>query len=125
MQFALAGFEQADAPPLRERTGLRAWRDQIRMRDVFDVVEELFSHDPVCAACKVAIGRLSVAEREVIDGYFFQEEQVDAMAATRGCRRAPSTTRRSVPSAGSKTMMCSSARWSHCGAFVIALARST
>jgi len=43
-----------------------------------------FSHDPVCAACKVAIGRLSVAEREVIDGYFFQEEQVDVMAATRG-----------------------------------------
>ena len=40
-------FEQVDAPPLREARGFRAWRDRIHMRDVFDVVEEFFSHDPV------------------------------------------------------------------------------
>jgi hypothetical protein len=62
MQAALAGLEQVDEPRLRDGRGLRAWRDQIHMRDVFDVVEEFFAHDPVREACKAAVGRLPRAE---------------------------------------------------------------
>jgi DNA-directed RNA polymerase specialized sigma24 family protein len=84
MQLALAGFERLDGPPLRDGKGLRAWRDQFRMRDVFDVVEEFFRHDPVRRACQEAVGRLPRAQREIIDGYFFHELDVPTLASARG-----------------------------------------
>jgi DNA-directed RNA polymerase specialized sigma24 family protein len=89
IQDALAGFEPAGAPDLRERTGYPAWRAQIRMRNVFDVVGEFFIHDPVREACRVAVGRLPRAQREVIDGYFFQGAQMTDIAEER--KVSPST----------------------------------
>jgi hypothetical protein len=83
MQRALAGFEQAEGPAMRERRGLRAWRAQIAMRDVFDVVEEFFAHDPVREACRTAVGRLPRAQREIVDRYFRDEVGVPALAAER------------------------------------------
>jgi DNA-directed RNA polymerase specialized sigma24 family protein len=83
MQAALAGFEQVDAPPLREARGFRAWRDRIHMRDVFDVVEKFFSHDPVRDACRAAVGRLPRAERAVINGFFYEELSVPQPAERR------------------------------------------
>jgi RNA polymerase sigma factor (sigma-70 family) len=83
LQHALAGFDQAGAPRLSDRPGLRAWRQRIAMRDVFDVVEEFFEHDPVREACRTAIGRLPKRQRDVIDGYFFQELEVGEMAERR------------------------------------------
>jgi hypothetical protein len=59
------------------------------MRDVFDVVEESFSHDPVREACRTAVGRLPRAEREVIDGFFYAELTVSQLAERRTV--APST----------------------------------
>jgi len=89
MQRALAGFEDALEPRMRERKGMRAWRAQIRMRDVFDVVEEFFAHDPVREACRTAVGRLPRAQREVVGGHFFDEIEVPELAA--GRKVSPST----------------------------------
>lgn len=84
LQNALAGFDKVGEPRMRERRGLREWRQRIEMRDVFDVVEEFFSHDPVREACQAAVGRLPRAQREVIDGYFFREIEVPDLAEERG-----------------------------------------
>jgi DNA-directed RNA polymerase specialized sigma24 family protein len=89
MQAAIAGLERVAAPTMRDRAGLREWRGRIRMRDVFDVVEEFFSHDPVREACQTAVGRLPQMQREVIDRYFYGEEDVPDIAAQRGV--SPST----------------------------------
>jgi RNA polymerase sigma factor (sigma-70 family) len=88
MQDALAGFESVDGPPLREARGFRAWRDRIHMRDVFDVVEEFFSHDPVREACQAAVGRLPRAEREVLEGFFYEELSVEQLAERRAVARS-------------------------------------
>lgn len=79
----LAGFEELDGPPMRDRNGLRAWRAQIHMRDVFDVVEEFFAHDPVRDACATAVGRLPRAQREIVEGYFYEERTVPELAHRR------------------------------------------
>jgi DNA-directed RNA polymerase specialized sigma24 family protein len=89
IQNALAGFDQVDAPDMRERRGFGEWRARIRMRDVFDVVEHFFAHDPVSEACRVAVGRLPLAQREVIDSYFFKESEVSDIAERR--KVSPST----------------------------------
>lgn len=84
MQAALAGFEQVEGPSVADRKGLRAWRAQIRMRDVFHVVEEFFQHDAVRAACQTAVGRLPRAQQDVINGYFFENLDVPELASRRG-----------------------------------------
>jgi Sigma-70, region 4 len=58
------------------------------MRDVFDVVEEFFEHDPVREACQAAVGRLPRAQRDVIEGYFFKELDVPAIAEERGASKS-------------------------------------
>jgi DNA-directed RNA polymerase specialized sigma24 family protein len=83
MQTALAGFEGVEAPAMRDRRGLAEWRARIRMRDVFDVVEQFFDHDPVREACKTAVGRLPRVQQEVINRYFFDEESVPDIADSR------------------------------------------
>lgn len=83
IQLALAGLEHADEPPMRDRHGMRHWRARIRMRDVFEVVEHFFTHDPVRQACRTAVGRLPRAQREVVNGYFFAEMKVPELAAKR------------------------------------------
>jgi len=88
MQAALAGFEGIEAPAMRDRRGLAEWRVRIRMRDVFDVVEQFFADDPVREACKAAVGRPRV-QREVINRYFFDEESVRDIAESRDV--SPST----------------------------------
>jgi DNA-directed RNA polymerase specialized sigma24 family protein len=88
MQAALAGFEGVDAPAMRDRRGLAEWRVRIRMRDVFDVVEQFFAHDPVREACKTAVGRLPRVQREVINRYFFDEESVPDIAESRDASRS-------------------------------------
>lgn len=79
----LAGFDELEGPPMRDRNGLRAWRAQIHMRDVFDVVEEFFAHDPVRDACATAVGRLPRAQREVVEAYFYEERKVPELARRR------------------------------------------
>jgi DNA-directed RNA polymerase specialized sigma24 family protein len=88
LQNALAGFDQVPEPRMRDRSGLREWRARIQMRDVFDVVEEFFAHDPVREACQAAVGRLPRKQREVIDGYFFKEIEVPDLADQRGVSRS-------------------------------------
>lgn len=83
IQNALAGFDAVEAPEMSDRGGYREWRARIRMRDVFQVVEEFFDHDPVGEACRLAVGRLPSAQREVIDGYFFSGSEVPDLAARR------------------------------------------
>jgi DNA-directed RNA polymerase specialized sigma24 family protein len=83
MQNALAGFEAIEGPAMRDRDGMREWRQQIRMRDVFDVVEDFYAHDPVREACTTAIGRLPHRQREAIESYFFDGKSIADIAAAR------------------------------------------
>jgi DNA-directed RNA polymerase specialized sigma24 family protein len=89
IQDALAGFENIAPPALSDRRGYPAWRAQVRMRDVFDVVAEFFQHDPVREACRVAVGRLPKAQREIIDGVFYKDIEVPDLADRRDV--SPST----------------------------------
>jgi RNA polymerase sigma factor (sigma-70 family) len=116
---ALAGLDQLEGPQMRDRAGMRAWRRRIRMRDVFDVVEQFFEHDGVRAACQQAVGRLPHAERRVINGYFFEELGIAAIAARsnithstvynqkakaqRGFMKTTSSSRRCTPSGQCET----------------------
>ena len=84
MQRALAGFDRFDGPPMRDRAGMRAWRRQIDMRDVFDVVEEFFHHEDVVVVCRDAVGRLPRRQQEVITGYFYKDLEVPEIAAHDG-----------------------------------------
>lgn len=84
LQNALAGFDGVSEPVMRDRRGLSEWRNRIRMRDVFDVVEDFYDHNPVREACQAAVGRLPRAQREVIDEYFFGERDIPTMAGARG-----------------------------------------
>lgn len=83
IQQALAGFERLDGPGMSERSGLRTWRAQVHMRDVFDVVEDFYENDAVREACQAAVGRLPQRQREVITGYFFEEASVPTLAERR------------------------------------------
>ena len=84
MALALAGFEDVAEPEMRDKRGLCEWRSRIAMRDVYEIVDQFFSHDPVCEACRAAIGRLPRAQREAVDGYFFQGLDVGDIATRRG-----------------------------------------
>lgn len=83
IQNVLAGFDHVEAPEMRERRGFREWRARIRMRDAFDVVEHFFAHDPVSEACRIAVGRLPRAQRDVIDSYFLKGSEVTDIAERR------------------------------------------
>lgn len=89
MQEALHGFERVEPPTLSNREGLRIWRSKIALRDVFHVVDEFFNHDAVAAACRSAVGRLPLRQQEVINGCFFEQVEVEALARRR--RVSPST----------------------------------
>lgn len=84
IQVALAGFERLDGPTMSDRAGMGEWRSHIPMRDIFDVVEDFFKNEDVREACKAAVGRLPEKQREVINGYFFEEMKVPDLAARGG-----------------------------------------
>jgi RNA polymerase sigma factor (sigma-70 family) len=88
IQLALAGFERIDGPAMADRGGMREWRSHIPMRDVFDVVEDFFQNEDVREACKAAVGRLRERQREVINGYFFEELKVPEIAARRSISKS-------------------------------------
>ncbi|MGH2945765.1 MAG: hypothetical protein ACRDPC_05805 [Solirubrobacteraceae bacterium] len=83
LQAALAGFEQADPPSMRDRAGMREWRSRIHMRDVFEVVEKYYDERAVADVCRAAVGRLAPGQRQVIEGYYFQKTAVPVLAARR------------------------------------------
>ena len=84
LQAALAGFEQAEPPPMRDRAGMREWRARVQMRDIYEIVDEYFDESAVANVCRLAVGRLPAGQRAVIDGYFFQQATVPELAARRG-----------------------------------------
>jgi len=83
LQAALAGFEEADEPPMREAAGLGRWRARFDMRSVFSTVEEYFVEDAVRQACAIAVARLPRVQGEVITGYFFDDATVSDLAQRR------------------------------------------
>jgi DNA-directed RNA polymerase specialized sigma24 family protein len=83
MQSVLSGLNEQEPPPMRDRKGMRKWRQRIEMRDVFEIVAEFFQHDPVRDACRAAIGRLPKGQREVIDACYYEEVDVADVAAAR------------------------------------------
>ena len=89
IQAALAGFEDADSPPMRDSTGLREWSTRIHLRDVYDVVDQYFDESAVAGVCRAAVGRLPERQKVVIEGYFFQRTPVADLAAHGGV--SPST----------------------------------
>lgn len=83
IQAELAGFELEDEPDSRALGGMSTWRSKIKMRDVFNLVEHFFQYDAIAVVCREAIGRLPRAQREVIDGLFFDEIDVRQLATQR------------------------------------------
>lgn len=84
VQKALAGFTSVEGPRASERSGMRAWRAQIEMRELFRTVDDLYEHDAVRGVCHQAVGRLPRRQREVIAGYFFEERSVEQLAGSSG-----------------------------------------
>jgi RNA polymerase sigma factor (sigma-70 family) len=108
IQQALAGFERLDGPGMSERSGLRTWRAQVRMRDVFDVVEDFYENDAVRETCQAAVGRLPRRQREVITGYFFEEASVPTLAERRNVSESTIYNQKAQARRSSTTMICSS-----------------
>ncbi len=71
MQNALAGFDDAEAPPMRQANGLREWRQRIHLRSVFEIVEDYYGENAIREICRTAIDRLPRCQAEIIDAYFF------------------------------------------------------
>ena len=89
MQNALAGFENVQAPAMRQANGLREWRQRIELRSVFEIVEQYYVENAVQEICRTAIGRLPRCQAEIIDSYFFEQLPVADIASAR--RVSPST----------------------------------
>lgn len=68
---------------------LREWRQQIRLRSVFDIVEQYFIESAVRDVCRTAIGRLPRCQADAIGGHYLQQIPVRALASLRG--KSPST----------------------------------
>ena len=88
LQLALAGLDQAEAPPMREPAGLRLWRRRFNLRAVYETAEEFYSRNAVRGACTAAIGRLPRVQGEVIDALFFQSQTPDELALARNRSRS-------------------------------------
>lgn len=88
LQLALAGLDELEAPPMRERAGLRLWRRSFNLRSVYETAEEFYSRNAVRGACKAAIGRLPRVQGEVIDALFFQNQTPDELALARNRSRS-------------------------------------
>jgi RNA polymerase sigma factor (sigma-70 family) len=89
LQEALAGFPDADAPPMRDRAGLRDWKRRIDLRHLYDIVDDYYEESAVRDVCVAAVGRLPRRQAEVITGYFFEQASVENMAEDRNL--SPST----------------------------------
>jgi RNA polymerase sigma factor (sigma-70 family) len=89
LQDALAGFSDADAPPMRDRAGLRDWKRHIDLRHLYDIVDAYYEESAVRDVCVSAVGRLPRRQAEVITGYFFEQASVENMAEDRNV--SPST----------------------------------
>ncbi len=80
LQLALVGLEDAEAPAMRERVGLRLWRRSFNLRVIYETVGEFYDQSAVRGACKAAIGRLPRVQAEVIAGLFFENQKADELA---------------------------------------------
>lgn len=89
LQQALVGFDAVEPPPMRDAAGLRDWKKRFHLRHLYEVVDGYFEESPVRSICDQAIGRLSRAQAEVIDGVFFQQHQPEDLARLRNV--SPST----------------------------------
>ena len=88
LQLALAGLEDAEAPAMRERAGLRKWRRSFELRTVYETVEAFYHQGAVRRACNAAVGRLPRVQAEVINGLFFQDQDAAQLALARSCSRS-------------------------------------
>lgn len=88
VQAALAGFEDVEAPAMRQAAGMRAWRQRIELRSVYEIVDEFFDESAVREACTAAVGRLPRRQSEVIDGLFFGGQTAADLAAARDVSRS-------------------------------------
>jgi hypothetical protein len=66
LQLALADLDSVEPPVMRERTGLRWWRRQLPVRDLYGTVDDFHRHGTVRRVCNDAIGRLPKVQAEVL-----------------------------------------------------------
>ena len=86
--LALAGLEDAEAPAMRDRTGLWKWRRSFDLRTVYETVEVLYHQGAVRRACTAAVGRLPRVQAEMINDLFFQNQDAAQLALARNCSRS-------------------------------------
>jgi RNA polymerase sigma factor (sigma-70 family) len=84
LQDYLAGFENADPPPMRDGAGFAAWRALIGMRSVFEISDRYYENGTIRTICQDAIGRLPRRQREVVEHYFYADIAVAQIADDRG-----------------------------------------
>jgi DNA-directed RNA polymerase specialized sigma24 family protein len=89
LQEALAGFDEAEPPLMREAAGLREWRQQFNLRHLYEIVDDYFAERAIRDVCNAAVGRLPRCQAEVISGVFFQELPPETLASMR--KVSPST----------------------------------
>ena len=87
LQLALVGLDDAEAPAMRERAGLRLWRRSFNLRTVYAAAEQFYSQGAVRGVCMAAIGRLPRVQAEVIDGLFFENQKAGELALARNVSR--------------------------------------
>ena len=86
--LALAGLEDAEAPAMRDRTGLWKWRRSFDLRTVYETVEVFYHQGAVRRACTAAVGRLPRVQAEMINDLFFQNQDAAQLALARNCSRS-------------------------------------
>ena len=88
LQRALHGLEDLGTPHVRDAPNRANWRNQIPMRDLFDVADSYFTHGAVQRVCRLAVGRLAPKQRDVVDHLFFQGDTPEELANDRGVTKS-------------------------------------
>jgi hypothetical protein len=58
------------------------------MRDVFEIVEAYYDERAVADVCRAAVGRLAPGQRQVIEGYYYEDTDVPVLAERRGVSKS-------------------------------------
>jgi hypothetical protein len=74
---------------MRESAGLSEWRRKIRLRGVYELVEQFFIESALRDICRTAVGRLPRCQADAINSHYLEEIPVRQLASVR--RKSPST----------------------------------
>lgn len=84
IQHLLHGFEEFDAPDLRDSPGLPGWRALVGpVRPLFSLVDRYTDVPQVRKICQDALGRLGRRQRETLEDYYYEDLTLAQIAERR------------------------------------------